>query len=190
MHFIYLFAITQYNSDVYKARTLILWTHVYKLYPYEHLRSLSQQILEIGEATTGVSLSTGTSTTSPITESITPLNPITFAPMGSQTQDLRWYWSSNIKVDFTENPYFYRKSLWNSLIQALMFIRNFGDRSQAIVPRSGVRQVSYPAAWISPGEPASKKKKNTKTTSFEHLVNLHLDKVTLISWPWIRKPER
>ena len=38
-----------------------LRTHARKLYPYEHLRRLGRQILEIDEVTTGVSLSTGTS---------------------------------------------------------------------------------------------------------------------------------
>jgi hypothetical protein len=34
-----------------------LWTHERKPYPYEHIRRLSQQILEIDEVTTGTSLS-------------------------------------------------------------------------------------------------------------------------------------
>ena len=46
------------------ARTLTpLWTHVRKPYPYEYLRRLSRQIIEIDEVITGASLSTGTSPT-------------------------------------------------------------------------------------------------------------------------------
>ena len=52
-------------------------THPYEytyanLTPYEHLRRLSRQILEINEVTTGTSLSTRTS---PTTECTTSLNP-------------------------------------------------------------------------------------------------------------------
>jgi hypothetical protein len=44
--------------------------------------------IRIDEVTTGVSLSTGTS---PTTESIIPLNPEKFIPVGNRTQDLRCY---------------------------------------------------------------------------------------------------
>jgi len=49
-----------------------LWTHIRKLYLYEHLRRTEPADLEIHEVTIGTSLSTGTS---PTTESIAPLNP-------------------------------------------------------------------------------------------------------------------
>jgi hypothetical protein len=45
--------------------------HVYKPYPYEHLRRTALANLEIYEVTTDASLSTGTL---PVTESIAPLN--------------------------------------------------------------------------------------------------------------------
>ena len=57
-----------------------LWTHIHKLYPYEHLKTLSRQILEINEVTTGASLSTGTS---PTTKCTTPLHHRIFAHMGN-----------------------------------------------------------------------------------------------------------
>ena len=71
-----------------RTHTHTLWIHVRKPYPYDHLRRLSRQILEIDEVTTGASLSTGTSTT---TECTMPLNPRILAPMESRTQDLRCY---------------------------------------------------------------------------------------------------
>ena len=75
-----------YTVHTHDTRTLTpIWIHVRKLYPYEQLRKLSQQILEINEVT---SLSTGTS---PTTECTTPLNPRIFAPAGSRTQALRCY---------------------------------------------------------------------------------------------------
>lgn len=47
--------------------------HAHKPYPNEYLYKTTLEDLEIDEATTGISLSTGTS---PATESLTPLNPI------------------------------------------------------------------------------------------------------------------
>ena len=65
-----------------RTHTHPLWTHVRKPYPYEHLRRLSRQILEIDEVTTDASLSTEMS---PTTECTMSLNPRIFAPMGSRT---------------------------------------------------------------------------------------------------------
>ena len=88
----FFFEITQYNSDTHNARILTpLWTQIRKPYPYDHLRRLSRQILEIDEVTIGVSLSTRTS---PTTKCTTPLNPRIVVPMRSRTQDLRCYWDS------------------------------------------------------------------------------------------------
>ena len=64
------------------------YEYTYKSYPYEHLRRLSQQILEIDEVTTCGLLSTGTL---PTTECTTPLNSRIFAFMGSRILDLRCY---------------------------------------------------------------------------------------------------
>ena len=52
----FFFEIIQYNSDTHNTRIFtLLWTHVCKPYPYEHLRRLSRQILEIDEVITDAS---------------------------------------------------------------------------------------------------------------------------------------
>ena len=74
---VFFFEIAQHNLDTHNTRTLTLMNTRTQSYPYEHLRRLSRQILEIGEVTTGASLSTRTSST---TECTTPLNPRIFTP--------------------------------------------------------------------------------------------------------------
>ena len=53
--------------------------HEHKSYSYEHLRTLSRQILEIDKVTICAALSTGTS---PTNKSTTPLNSRIFPPTG------------------------------------------------------------------------------------------------------------
>lgn len=73
-------------SDTYNARIIIsVNIDICKTYLYEHLQSLSRQILKIDEVTIGTSLS---AEISPIIESIISLNPRKFALMKSLTEDL------------------------------------------------------------------------------------------------------
>jgi hypothetical protein len=71
----------------------LLWTHVRKPYPYEHLRKTVPVHLEIDEVTIGVSQSTETS---PTTESITPLNPGINLEKNVSTpaKSMTWTWVS------------------------------------------------------------------------------------------------
>ena len=81
---LYFFEITQYNSDTHNSRTpMNIRT---QNLPYEHLRRLSRQILEIDEVTIDASLSTKTS---PTTECTKPLNFRIFAFMWNRTQNLK-----------------------------------------------------------------------------------------------------
>ena len=62
------FFITKYNSYSQRTHTHTSTTYICKPYSYKHLQRLDRQILEIGEVTTSISLSTGML---PTTESTT-----------------------------------------------------------------------------------------------------------------------
>lgn len=85
----YLFFQIANNRDIHNMHIFTLSTHVCKLYPYEHLQRLSRHIIKIDKITIGVSLSTGTLST---TTSTTLLNSNKFAPIESRTENLMWYW--------------------------------------------------------------------------------------------------
>jgi hypothetical protein len=89
MHlYLFFLQIAQHNIDPHNTHTLTLMKAQRKSYPYEHLRRLDWQILEIEEVIIGALLSTGTL---PTTKSTTQLNPKKFAPTRSPTQNLSYY---------------------------------------------------------------------------------------------------
>jgi hypothetical protein len=70
--------------------THLLWTHLRKPYPYEHLQRLSEQILEIDEVIIDGNITIDEKMSS-TTESTMPLYSRKFTLIGSQTQDLKCY---------------------------------------------------------------------------------------------------